>query len=215
MISARFRRSFDSLDDVFGFTRRFYDREALPEDQRPAFDFCIEELFTNMVKYNRGNPNEIELALERRGDDLLARLIDFDVEPFDVTRAMAVDVDLPIEQREPGGLGLHLVRRLVDELAYDYTNRQSRVTVTKKMRWGMFDIRLGDKGEVVCEGRLDASQAARAQAFLDSLAAPDVVDMAKLEYISSAGLGVLLRTQKRLVAGGRGSAARQCQPAHT
>ena len=58
----------------------------------------------------------------------------------------------------------------------------------------MFEIRLGDKGEVVCEGRLDASQAAKAQAFLDALAAPDVVDMAKLEYISSAGLGVLSRS---------------------
>ena len=56
----------------------------------------------------------------------------------------------------------------------------------------MFEIRLGDKGEVVCEGRLDASQAGKAQAFLDALAAPDIVDMARLEYISSAGLGRLL-----------------------
>jgi anti-sigma B factor antagonist len=68
----------------------------------------------------------------------------------------------------------------------------------------MFDIRLGDKGEVVCEGRLDASQAAKAQEFLDALPAPDVVDMARLEYISSAGLGVLLRTQKRLLQAGGG-----------
>jgi anti-sigma B factor antagonist len=68
----------------------------------------------------------------------------------------------------------------------------------------MFDIRLGEQGEVVCEGRLDASQAVRAQAFLDALPAPDVIDLSRLEYISSAGLGVLLRTQKRVLQTGGG-----------
>ena len=68
----------------------------------------------------------------------------------------------------------------------------------------MFEIRLGEQGEVICEGRLDAAQSARAQAFLDTLAAPTVMDLSGLEYISSAGLGVLLRTQKRLLQAGGG-----------
>jgi anti-sigma regulatory factor (Ser/Thr protein kinase) len=85
------------------------------------------------VKYNGGNPNDIELALEHRGNRLVARLTDFDVEPFDITQAPAVDVSLPAERREPGGLGLHLVRRLADDVDYDYTNRRSRITVTKNL----------------------------------------------------------------------------------
>ena len=134
MISARFHRSFDALDQVFGFTRRFYDAEGVPDEARLVLDFCLEEIFTNCVKYNRGNLREIELTLDRAGDRIQARLTDFDVEPYDITQAPAVDISLPASAREPGGLGLHLVRRLVDDLAYDYTNRQSRITVTKNLR---------------------------------------------------------------------------------
>jgi serine/threonine-protein kinase RsbW len=58
-------------------------------------------------------------------------LIDHDVEPFDITRAPDVDIGKPIEEREPGGLGLHLVRRMADRVDYDYVpaTRQSRTSI--------------------------------------------------------------------------------------
>lgn len=62
----------------------------------------------------------------------------------------------------------------------------------------MFSIEFGNDGEIVCSGRLDAAQCEKAQSFMDSVAAACVLDFASLEYISSAGLGVLLKTQKRL-----------------
>ena len=68
----------------------------------------------------------------------------------------------------------------------------------------MFDIVLADDGTVVVEGRLDAAQAVKAQTFLDQVEGQCVLDLAKLEYISSAGLGVLLKTHKRLMGVGSG-----------
>jgi len=65
----------------------------------------------------------------------------------------------------------------------------------------MFDIEFNDQGQVTVSGRLDAAQSAKAQEFLDRVAGDCVLNMAQLEYISSAGLGVLLKTHKRLMAG--------------
>jgi len=64
----------------------------------------------------------------------------------------------------------------------------------------MLTIELGPGGEVQIAGRLDAVQAATAQTFLDGVTGSVALDCSKLEYISSAGLGVLLKTQKRLTS---------------
>ena len=68
----------------------------------------------------------------------------------------------------------------------------------------MFEIEFNDSGEVRISGRLDAAQAPEAQAFLDRIPGECIVDMLELEYISSAGLGVLLKTHKRLMMGAGG-----------
>lgn len=68
----------------------------------------------------------------------------------------------------------------------------------------MFEIGFNERGEVAVSGRLDAAQAPAAQEFLDGVTGPCIVDMSALDYISSAGLGVLLSTHKRLMAQERG-----------
>jgi anti-sigma B factor antagonist len=68
----------------------------------------------------------------------------------------------------------------------------------------MFEVSRAPSGEIVLKGRLDAAQCERALEFFDAVPDPHVVDFAGLEYISSAGLGVLLKTQKRVMPSGRG-----------
>lgn len=69
----------------------------------------------------------------------------------------------------------------------------------------MFEIGFSDGGAVALRGRLDAAQAPHAQEFLDCIGSgPCTLDLSALDYISSAGLGVLLKTHKRLMAGSKG-----------
>lgn len=67
----------------------------------------------------------------------------------------------------------------------------------------MFNIEISKDGGIVLSGRFDASKVEQAAAVLDHVATSAIVDFKELEYISSAGLGVLLKAQKRLSESGR------------
>jgi anti-sigma B factor antagonist len=66
----------------------------------------------------------------------------------------------------------------------------------------MLTIEPRGQGVVALSGRLDAVQAAAAQTALDAEAGVVTLDCTALDYLSSAGLGVLLKTHKRLLGSG-------------
>jgi anti-sigma B factor antagonist len=68
----------------------------------------------------------------------------------------------------------------------------------------MFSIERNDDGRVVMAGRFDAAQVEAARRVFDSVGGACQVDFAGVDYISSAGLGVLLAAQRRLRAAGTG-----------
>jgi phosphoserine phosphatase len=128
-----FERSFDSIEDIVAFTAATFADQEIDPELLPAIDFAVEELFTNMVKYSTMSSAAVRIDLARIDGGVEVTLTDYDVEPFDVTQAPDADIELPIEQRKPGGLGLHLIRRLVDSIEYEYSgeSRQSRTTFRK------------------------------------------------------------------------------------
>jgi anti-sigma regulatory factor (Ser/Thr protein kinase) len=129
----RFARRVDVLPTLFAFTAAFFATHDVDAALLTSVDFAIEELFTNMVKYGRPGGSEVELALVRITGGVDVSLTDYDVEHFDPTQAPDADVTLPVEQRTPGGLGIHLTRRLVEGLEYRYApeRREARITFRK------------------------------------------------------------------------------------
>ena len=129
IVRRRFERRLESLAETVEFAATALADCDIDSEQRLAIDFAVEELFTNMLKYSRCGVNPVEIAFECGAETVEVSLIDTDVEPFDVTAAPDADLTLPAQQREPGGLGLHLTRRLVDDLSYEYlaARRESRI----------------------------------------------------------------------------------------
>jgi len=130
---ASVERTFDSIPALVAFTAGAFARLRIDEKLLPAVDFAVEELFTNVVKYGTGSDAAVEVGLMAIDDGVELTLVDRDVAPFDVTRSPEVDIDAPIEQRTPGGLGLHLIRRMADSVEYEYKTESRRSLTTVRM----------------------------------------------------------------------------------
>jgi len=123
-----FTRNFDELKTIVAFTERFFREADIDPSLRNVVDLCVEELFVNMVTYNTETDRDILLQFEPHGGGVKVSLTDFDVDRFDPRAAEPVNVEAPLEDRTPGGLGLYLVMKMVDAIHYEYRNRTSKIT---------------------------------------------------------------------------------------
>ena len=111
----------------------FFARTGVGDEHLKPLQFAVEELFTNLVKYSRGGTRDILLDLKHEGGRLVVSLTDFDVEPFDIRAVEDVDVDRDLKDRKPGGLGIHLLKRMVDDVGYEYVDGRSTTTLVKSL----------------------------------------------------------------------------------
>jgi len=121
---------FRDVDDIFD---RFFADAGVSDKHRMPMQFVVEEWFTNLVKYSRGGNRDIVFDLKRQGRRLVLSLTDFGVERFDIRDAPDVDVHLDLKHRTPGGLGIHLLKRMVDDIGYEYVDGRSTTTFVKEL----------------------------------------------------------------------------------
>ncbi len=124
----KFNRSFDELKNIVTMTEAFFREEGLQPGLRNVVDLATEELFVNMVTYNTESEEDILIQMKPHEHGIEVSLTDYDVDRFDPTAAGPVDINAPLEERTPGGLGLYLVMKMVDSIHYEYRNRQSKIT---------------------------------------------------------------------------------------
>lgn len=132
-----FPRHLDSLAGLYEFSEAIMKQHDLPDGVRFPVHLAMEELFVNMVHYNPGVTTDIEVDVTVDGD-VRVSLVDNGGAEFDVTVKREVDIDAPLEERKPGGLGVHLIQNLVDTLEYEYQDGRGEVIFTK--RSGIQDV---------------------------------------------------------------------------
>ena len=124
----KFGRNLDNISDIVSSTDEFFAEHDIDESVRYIVDLCVEELFVNMVTYDTETDEEILIEMKPHHHGVEVSLTDYDVDRFDPRDVAPVDVDAPLEQRTPGGLGLYLVLKMVSSIHYEYRNRNSKIT---------------------------------------------------------------------------------------
>lgn len=134
-MSAVFRRDISELGNVFDLVRRFFAVSHVDDASRYPVELAAEEIFTNFVHHNVDGEDKIEVRLRLEDDELSLGMTDFGAPAFDMKHdAPLPDVSQPLEERKPGGLGVFLVKTMMDRVEYKHEDGNGTVTLYKRVR---------------------------------------------------------------------------------
>jgi len=133
--SLQVANDFAALGPTSERVREFLAGCHAPDAASFLADLVIEELVTNTIKYGCDDTGScrIHVAVDY-SDDLLCIEVRDTGHPFDPLAQAAPETTLCAEERPIGGLGIHLVRQMADEVRYERRGNENVVTATKTFR---------------------------------------------------------------------------------
>jgi anti-sigma regulatory factor (Ser/Thr protein kinase) len=112
----------------------FVSGRGLSSEVGYAVALTLDEIIANVIRYGYEDGDEhiirVRVWLD---DDILSAQVADDGKPFNPLLKPAPDLDLPIDQRPIGGLGIHIMRTMMDDIEYRRLNGQNVLTVRKRV----------------------------------------------------------------------------------
>jgi anti-sigma regulatory factor (Ser/Thr protein kinase) len=129
---AVFRNRRDEIRRLGEVAERFAAEHQLSDDDVMAINLVLDEVLSNIIEYGYDGEAEHEIRVTMAVDgDLLSIEIEDDGRPFDPLQAPAPDLDRPLEERPVGGLGIHLVRTLMEAVEHQRRDGRNILTMRK------------------------------------------------------------------------------------
>jgi Anti-sigma regulatory factor (Ser/Thr protein kinase) len=112
----------------------FAEAHALPSAVRRSINVAIDDLLANVISHGQSGRDPCSVTVEVRLDHerVIVTLTD-DGPPFDPLGQDAPDTTLSVEERPIGGLGIHLVGQLMDEVSYERREGHNVVVLVKEL----------------------------------------------------------------------------------
>ena|SRR6476469_5063832 len=112
----------------------FAEAHALPADVRRSVNVAIDELLANALSHGQTGRDPCSVTVEVELDpERLTVILTDDGMPFDPFGSDVPDTTLSIEERPIGGLGIHLVGKLMDQVSYQRRDGHNVVVLVKQL----------------------------------------------------------------------------------
>lgn len=127
--------TIENIGKVTDFVDDFLEEYQCPFKSKMQIDIAIDELFGNIANYAYGDQTgEATVCVEWNESNsfITISFIDQGI-PFNPLETEEPDITLSVEERKIGGLGIHLVKKNMDEIEYQYVDGKNQLKISKKI----------------------------------------------------------------------------------
>jgi sigma-B regulation protein RsbU (phosphoserine phosphatase) len=122
----------EKLDEVINFVAAELEKVGFPPDIKTSMCIAVEEIFVNIADYayKPGNGN-VDISISTK-EKIIIRFEDTG-HPYNPLDQRSPDLDKPLNEREIGGLGVYMVRNIMDDVEYSYIENKNILVLTKNL----------------------------------------------------------------------------------
>ena len=119
MATKRFTCSLNNLENICNYVTHYARQAGLNETEVYAVQLAVDEASTNIIEHGYGEecPSRIDITCDVQENGLKVVIYD-DAEPFNPESVPEPEVNVPLEEIKPRGLGMFLMRQMMDEVYY-------------------------------------------------------------------------------------------------
>lgn len=126
-----FKRDAEELQKIHLFLKGHLDAFKVQEKEQHEIELSVEEVFMNMVRHNAASDKDIDVLVEKKDGEIILSMSDHEMVPFDLTQIDEINFEDYFKEKKSGGLGIHLIKSLMDEIHFTHERGISTITMTK------------------------------------------------------------------------------------
>jgi len=135
MPTKRFTCSLKNLEEISDYVTGYAKQAGLNETQVYAVQLAVDEASTNIIEHGYGQecPNRIDITCNVQEDGLKVIIYD-DAAPFDPETVPKPEINVSLDEIKPRGLGIFLMRQMMDEVNYQSSQDKGNTLTMVKHR---------------------------------------------------------------------------------